>query len=56
MIDGIVPKPNACPDCGGKWDDRFGCQDCGLSMEDVAAAADFYDRKVGGKNVKKEEE
>jgi uncharacterized protein (DUF983 family) len=37
----------SCPDCGALWDVRVedSCPTCGLSVEDLRAAADFLKRR-----------
>jgi hypothetical protein len=37
-----VVKESNCPDCGRPWPSGPSCPACGLDIEDVAAAADFY--------------
>jgi hypothetical protein len=35
-----------CPDCNHPWGDEPKCPTCGLDIDDLEAAAAFYDRLV----------
>jgi hypothetical protein len=43
-----MKAPVTCPDCKSTWGYGPTCPGCGLQLEDLQAAEEFYDRNLGG--------